>query len=137
MADTAAVTVVASAASGFDEEEEEEEMTPYSSRDLTEGWEFKILRNSTGRFRNPALLRATLEEESRAGWELVEKFDDRRVRLKRRVSARQNDAGLGFDPYRTRIQSREEWTIAAVSIMALIVCTGAVISILVYLSTTR
>jgi len=31
-------------------EEEEEEMTPYSAKELAEGWEFKVLRNATGRF---------------------------------------------------------------------------------------
>jgi hypothetical protein len=80
---------------------EEEEMTPYSREDLTEGWEFKILRSMTSAFKKPEKLRAFLEDESRAGWILVEKFDDTRIRLKRPADAKQRDGELDFDPYRT------------------------------------
>jgi hypothetical protein len=80
---------------------EEEKMTPYSARDLAEDWEFKILRSLTARFRDPARLKAILEEEARAGWTLVEKFDGGRVRLKRPASALSGDAALPFDARRT------------------------------------
>ena len=83
--------------------EEEEEMTGYSRTDLEEGWEFKIMRSATAAFRKPEELRRILAEEARAGWMLVEKFDDRRVRLKRAPRARENDSTLDFDPYRTQV----------------------------------
>jgi hypothetical protein len=83
--------------------EEEEEMTAYTEKDLAEGWEFKILRSNMSGFRKLENLKKFLEEESRAGWVLVEKFDDSRVRLKRPASARQADADLDFDPYRTQV----------------------------------
>lgn len=76
-------------------------MTPYTPSDLAEGWEFKILRSSTGRFRDPAWLQSVLQEEQRAGWTLVEKFDNGRIRLKRPAKARAGDAALDFDPMRT------------------------------------
>ncbi len=76
-------------------------MSGYSATDLSEGWEFKFLRSATGAFKDPARLRQALEEEARAGWVLVEKFDNQRVRLKRPASARAGDAALGIDPYRT------------------------------------
>lgn len=76
-------------------------MTKYSDGDLAEGWEFKILRSATSAFRDADRLRQVLEEESRAGWVLVEKFDNQRLRLKRPASARTADSALGFDPYRT------------------------------------
>jgi hypothetical protein len=44
-----------------------------------------------------------LAEEAQAGWTLVEKFDNSRIRLKRPVAARQQDAECTFDPYRTRV----------------------------------
>jgi hypothetical protein len=81
-------------------QQEEEEMTSYSPRDLAEDWEFKILRSTTGGFRDPLWLHAILEDEARAGWSMVEKFDNARMRLKRPASARANDSALGFDPYR-------------------------------------
>ncbi len=74
-------------------------MTGYRSEDL-EGHEFKILRSATGRFGVPERLRAALAEEAEAGWELVEKFDNSRVRLKRKVAWREKDAHLPRDPYR-------------------------------------
>ncbi len=91
----------AAAAAAKETRREDEEMTPYRRDDLAEGWEFKILRSVSGRFRDPVWLHAVLQEEGRAGWTLVEKFDDTRVRLKRPAGARAKDAGLGFDPYRT------------------------------------
>jgi hypothetical protein len=54
-------------------------------------------------FRKPENLKKYLEEERRAGWVLVEKFDDNRLRLKRPASARRGDAALNFDPYRTQV----------------------------------
>jgi hypothetical protein len=83
--------------------EEEEEMTPYSKSDLDADYEFKIIRSTTGVFKHPEKMRAILEEEARAGWVLVEKFDNSRIRLKRPANARAGDADLDFDPYRTSI----------------------------------
>lgn len=80
---------------------EEEEMTPYTADNLGGEWEFKILRSQFNTFRKPEKLREVLDQEARAGWVLLEKFDDQRIRLKRPVSARALDAKLDFDPYRT------------------------------------
>src|SRR5262249_61805878 len=93
----------AAAAQRRREEEEEEHMTPYTPRDLAENWEFKILRSSTGAFKDPAVMQRYLAEEAQAGWTFVEKFDNSRIRLKRPAAARQQDAQCTFDPYRTRV----------------------------------
>src|SRR5450755_1844860 len=93
----------AAAAAEARRRQEEEEMTSYSENDLSEGWEFKILRSNMNAFRKPENLKMYLEEEGRAGWILVEKFDDNRLRLKRPASARRGDAALNFDPYRTQV----------------------------------
>jgi hypothetical protein len=99
----AAAAAAAAAEMARRRRQEEEEMTPYTPQDLNEGWEFKILRSATKVFKRPEFLRQTLEEEAKAGWQLVEKFDDDRIRLKRPPSARANDASLDFDPYRTYV----------------------------------
>ena len=91
---------------------EEEQMTPYEPRDLAEDWEFKILRSATGGFRKPERLARILDEEARAGWMLVEKFDNQRVRLKRRAEARKNDRQLDFDPYRSHVGTSEGQVVA-------------------------
>jgi hypothetical protein len=76
-------------------------MTPYSQQELSQDWEFKIIRSATSAFKKPDFLRQCLDEEARAGWVLVEKFDDGRLRLKRPAAARERDGKLEVDPYRT------------------------------------
>ncbi len=97
-------------------------MTNYQPRDL-DGWEFKILRATSARFRDASRLRAVLDEEAQAGWELVEKFDDRRIRLKRRVEWREKDGGAPVDPYRTWVglsQLKAAWIAGVlIALMAL------------------
>jgi hypothetical protein len=91
----------AAAAQARRKREEEEEMTLYTRDDLAEDWEFKILRSMSGAFKNPETLKRVLDEESRAGWLLVEKFDNQRIRLKRPANAKKVAPDVGFDPYRT------------------------------------
>jgi hypothetical protein len=95
----------AAAAAAKRERQEEEEMSAYTPKDLAEDWEFKIVRSNFATFRRPEKLRAFLEEEKRGGWVLVEKFDDKRIRLKRpaRAKVTEGDFADGYDPYRTRI----------------------------------
>ena len=56
--------LIAAAAAIRMQHEEEEEMTPYGAKDLAEGWEFKILRNVNGKFRDPLWLKAELDEDA-------------------------------------------------------------------------
>ena|SRR5438552_6239814 len=86
---------------------EEEEMTTYTPHDLSGEWEFKILRSVTGAFKSSQRLKEILEQERQAGWELVEKFDNRRIRLKRPASARNEDDSRSVDPYRTYVGPSE------------------------------
>jgi hypothetical protein len=73
----------------------------YTSSDLQGGWEFKILTSEAGAFRKTDELRQASEEEAPAGWVLVEKLDDYRLRFKRPIQARSNDIRLAIDPYRS------------------------------------
>jgi hypothetical protein len=82
----------------------EEKMSAYGKNDL-EGWEFKIVRSSFGSFRNPERLEKLCREEARAGWEMLEKFDDYRIRFKRRTDKRAMDQFAEIDPYRTGYDS--------------------------------
>jgi hypothetical protein len=109
--------------------EEEEELTPYSPNELQQDWEFKILRSALGRFRHARYLQQVLEDEARAGWTLVEKFDNGRIRLKRPAKARELDGKLDFDPYRTWVgpsQDRVALTIVAAVVMAIALGIGVV-----------
>ena len=128
------MAAVAAAAAIKTQQEEEEEMTPYSAKDLAEGWEFKILRNVNGKFRDPLWLKAVLDEEARAGWSYLEKFDDYRLRLRRPASARQKNASAGFDPYRTFVgvsPARHTLTIVGGSLLVTVVGAALVFVLLV------
>jgi hypothetical protein len=87
-------------------QEEEEEVSTHLS-DPAAGFEYKIIRSGVGAFKTPEKFRAMLDEEARAGWELFEKLDHARVRLRRAVSWRERDADLGQDPYRTHYGTGE------------------------------
>lgn len=92
----------AAAAARRRREQEEEEVTLMNT-DPSGAVEYKIIRSATGAFKDPAKFRAALDEEARAGWELVEKLDNSRARLRRSTECRKGDAGLGQDPYRTQV----------------------------------
>jgi hypothetical protein len=73
----------------------------YDVRD--DRWEYKIVRAPNGEFGQRDHLRALLEQEGRAGWQMLEKYDDWQVRFRRPRSARRWDGNLPpeIDPYRT------------------------------------
>ena len=73
-------------------------------------WEYKILVSHTGSFKKQEAMQQALEEEGPAGWVLMEKFDNKRLRLKRPVSARDRDSSLDFNPYRTMTASMTDAT---------------------------
>lgn len=98
-----AAAAAAAAAKRRRERREEEEMTGYTPEELASAWEFKILRSATSAFRRPEFLKQVLDEEKHAGWTLIEKFDNSRIRLKRPASARTGGSGATFDPYRSHV----------------------------------
>jgi hypothetical protein len=105
-------------------------MTPYTPKDLADDWEFKILRSLSSEFRKPQRLAEILEQEGKAGWTLVEKFDNRRIRLKRPAKARQDDRTLDFDPYRSYV-GQSEGAVAALIVGGLVAVALALTLILV------
>jgi hypothetical protein len=112
------------------EEEEMEEMAGYHPNDLSDGWEFKILRSVTGTFKDPGRMRAILEEERKAGWTLVEKFDNGRIRLKRPAGAAALDAKLDFDPYRTYVDQPQGCAAPAILVTLLgILLSGLIVGL--------
>ncbi len=98
----AAAAAAAARAARLKREQEEEDMTRYSNDDL-EGWEFKIVRANTRRFKDYREVQRVCQDEAKVGWEMVEKFDDSRIRFKRRIEHRANDHLLDGDPYRTQV----------------------------------
>jgi hypothetical protein len=85
--------------------EEEHALTHYSDSDLNSDPEFKIVRSMWGgEFSKPDTIYKVIEQEQEAGWTLVEKLDNSRLRFERPRSAQTVDSELlaaGIDPYRT------------------------------------
>jgi hypothetical protein len=109
-------------------------MATYTPEELAEGFEFKILRSATHRFKDPEFLRQSLQEEAPAGWTFLEKFDNQRVRLKRAAAARRNDSTLRIDPYRTSVGTTE----TELTIRILLAAFGAIaLILLIVLLATR
>ncbi len=109
---------------------EEEALAQYTPEDLAGGWEFKFLRSARSEFGHPDRLRAYLDEEAKAGWTLLEKFDNGRLRLKRPIAARANDGALGFDAYRTAVGT-SELKLALIVVVSMLAVIGLVIGIVV------
>jgi len=109
-------------------------MTGYTHADLAEGWEFKILHSATGAFKKPECVRQVIEEEGRAGWVLLEKFDNQRLRLKRPASAKSRDGALGTDPYRSNYGIGEGKLAAMIigSIISTLALAGLIIALVVH-----
>lgn len=126
------------------DEEEEEILTQYESKENAlvvqqangssqqqskdprlVGWEFKIVRSNRNLFRDPAILQCLCEEEAEAGWIMLEKLDDRRVRFKRPLALREivKTDFLNYDPYRCHYGSSWQplnWLGAITAMVALI-----------------
>jgi hypothetical protein len=125
----------AAAAAAQQLREEEEEMTRYSDAELQDGWEFKIVRSNTAAFKKTDVLRKVRDEEAQAGWVLLEKFDNSRLRFKRPLSARANDSTLiGYDPYRTHY-GMAPLTFALIIVGGALLGTAAVIGLVALIVT--
>ncbi|CDM93406.1 MAG: hypothetical protein P5702_05605 [Limnospira sp. PMC 1291.21] len=100
-------------------EEEEEILTHYDSDNPNtttiassqsqisspnhQDWEYKIVRAQRDLFRNPKTFEKLCQEEAIAGWVMVEKLDDRRIRFRRpsNYQPSQSDQVALIDPYRS------------------------------------
>jgi hypothetical protein len=113
--------------------QEEEEMAKYTRDELDNDWEFKIVKSVSGKFSKREVVEQVRAEEAVAGWVMVEKFDDNRIRFKRPASAQRNDYNLppGIDPYRTTYGMSEGGL--ALSIIGVMVGIGGIIALLAYL----
>jgi hypothetical protein len=105
------------------EAEEEETMTSYDQEPAGEEWEYKIVRASSPVFARPDVFQQLVREEARAGWTLVEKFDNTRVRFRRPTHERRRDAtrATEIDPYRTQFDGNNAFTLALVSTVVIVV----------------
>ncbi len=110
-------------------------MTRYTIDELQNDWEFKIVRATDQRFRDPVVLQQLMDDESIAGWQMLEKLDNNRVRFKRRISESRSDYLLpsDVDPYRTQIgrtASDQEKIILVVGAVVAVLLAGIAVFLL-------
>ena len=113
------------------EAEEEETMTSYDQEPSGEEWEYKIVRATSPAFARPEVFQQLVREEARAGWTLVEKFDNTRVRFRRPTYERRRDAtrAAEIDPYRTQFDGNNSFTLALTITVVIIVVVLMFLSI--------
>lgn len=98
---TNAAVLAAGAADQRRQQNEEQQMAIYPA-DLDQ-WEFKIIRSNFGAFGVQEKREEILAKEAEAQWQLLEVFDNARIRLRRPINAKELDGKLDFDPYRTNV----------------------------------
>lgn len=65
--------------------------------------EYKVVQASTPFFAKSQNIESIMLDEVKAGWRLLEKCDNYKLRLQRDISHRANDKNLSIDPYRTQV----------------------------------
>ncbi len=110
---------------------EEEEMTKYNESGRQIDYEYKILRSNNNVFAKRSTLERVKAEEALAGWELIEKFDNKRLRFRRPIAAQRQDDQLppGIDAYRTQYGMPESFQgLIAFVIVAIVLAVVILIS---------
>ncbi len=91
--------------------------------------EYKIIQSQTPLFASTPKMLDVLAEEAKAGWRLLEKEDNYRVKLQRDIANRDNDKNLDFDAYRSTVGVSSAVTYGATALFTL-----AVVSVILYLA---
>ena len=65
--------------------------------------EYKTLQAQTPLFADTKKMQEILAEEAKAGWDLLEKEDNYRIKLQRSIDSRSNDGNLSIDAYRSTV----------------------------------
>lgn len=89
--------------------------------------EYKVVQAQTPLFADPAKMQEILKEEARAGWQLLEKEDNYRIKLQREISHRASDASLDFDAYRSTVGVSAVVTYGFTALL-----TVAIVSVILY-----
>lgn len=89
--------------------------------------EYKVIQSQTPMFSDTAKMHEILDEEAKAGWRLLAKEDNYRLKLQRDISNRANDVDLDLDAYRTTVGVSSTVTKGATALL-----TVAIVSVILY-----
>ena len=65
--------------------------------------EYKTIQSQTPLFADTGKMHEVLALEAKAGWQLLSKEDNYKIKLQRDISHRENDKNLDIDAYRTAV----------------------------------
>ncbi len=91
--------------------------------------EYKVIQAQTPLFSDTQKMLEVLDQEAKAGWSLLEKEDNYKIRLQRNISNRENDKNLDFDAYRSTVGVSSVVTYGATAAV-----TIAIVSVILYLA---
>ena len=106
-------------------------MAKYSDNELNNDWEFKIMRSLTGAFKNPHTLQNVIENQQQYGWQFLEKFDDNRIRFKRK--SRHGSMDHSENPYET-YYGMKPGKFSAIVILLSLLGSGILVAIIVLMT---
>lgn len=89
--------------------------------------EYKVMQAQTPLFADTKKMHEILDQEAKAGWRLLEKEDNYRIKLQRDISNRDNDKNLDFDAYGTSVGVSSVVTYTATAVV-----TIAIVSVILY-----
>ena len=91
--------------------------------------EYKVVQAQTPLFSDTGKMHEILEQEAQAGWQLLEKEDNFKIRLQRDISHRENDKNLDFDAYRSTVGVSAILTYGVTALLTL-----GIVSVILYLT---
>ncbi|MBL4582365.1 MAG: hypothetical protein JKY29_11140 [Gammaproteobacteria bacterium] len=93
--------------------------------------EYKTVQAQTPLFADSKKMQEILAVEAKAGWDLLEKEDNYRVKLQRSIDNRSNDENLSFDAYRTTVGVSSVFTYGMTAL-----ATVMIVSVILYFAFT-
>ena len=94
--------------------------------------EYKTVQAQTPLFADTKKMQEVLAEEAKAGWDLLEKEDNYRIKLQRSTENRSNDENLNIDAYRSTVGVSSMLTYGATALVTIII-----VSAILYLAFTN
>ena len=86
--------------------------------------EYKVMQAQTPLFSDTKEMHDVLAQEAKAGWRLLEKEDNYKIRLQRDISNRENDANLDFDAYRSTVGVSSVLTYGATAVVTVLIVSA-------------
>ncbi len=86
--------------------------------------EYKTVQAQTPLFADTDKMREILAEEAKAGWDLLEKEDNYRIKLQRDIENRSNDGNLDIDPYRSTVGVSSMLTYGLTALVTILIVSG-------------